>query len=520
MKQFRMRPYQEQAIRETTKALSEHKKVGAIMPTGAGKTEVFIGVTLDYLANNPGKSVLILSHLSLLTVQTKARFITRAPHVKVGVLQAQIKPPPDAQVIVSTMQSSRVEDKIALFNHRIESDVGLIIVDECHYLGSDSYDKALGYYPEAKIFGVTATPFRERRIMTSFFDKISFTISLQELINDGYLVEPKLNQIVHQSEGVEDIMALMVRTYQEKERGNKAIVFMQTIEDAKSLRNAFADNHIKAEAVTSEMIGENRDDVLNRFNTGDIDVLTTVNVLTAGFDAPNVRAIFMPYATSSPTMYMQRIGRGLRPFEGKTECRVYVVGDAPSISRQTYEKIHRDALNGTADWKEYDTYKEDLAFNFPDKTSEAYLWTVQAVDIAQRLENLGAKKISEMLIQKKFPKKFLGNLVDLEKAIAQVAPTATQYKTPNLTSAQSDALQRYGFPADGISKLSKTEGSMLISAMKLMFREKGEYVVQSGKFAGKHVADIPYQYKMIVMNKFPNSAVAQLIRQWNQEKRA
>ena len=514
------RAYQESAIADTILALEQHKKVGAILPTGAGKSFIFIGVAVDFLAKNPGKSVLVLSHLSLLTVQTGAAFKRFAPHIKTGVFQADKMPANDCHVFLSTVQSSRVEDKTSWFTNKIDSDVGLIIIDECHYLGSDSYDKALGYYPDAKIFGVTATPFRERRIMTSAFEKISFTISLQELINDGYLVEPKLHQIIHQSETVDDLIALMVKTYQEKEKGNKAIVFMQTIEDAKALRNAFVDNHIKAEAVTSEMIGENRDDVLNRFNTGDIDILTTVNVLTAGFDAPNVRAIFMPYATSSPTMYMQRIGRGLRPFEGKTECRVYVVGDAPSISKQTYEKIHRDALNGTADWKSYDTLNDDLAFNFPDKTSEVYLWTVQAVEIAQRLENLGLRSISKMLVEKKFPKKFMGNLVEISKALEHVAPTAQQFKTPYITAAQAERLQTYGFPREGIDKLTKTEGSMLIAAMIHMFQEKGPYVVQSGQHAGKHVAKIPHQYKMIVLQKFPNSNIAKLIRQWNQEKRA
>lgn len=514
---FKMRPYQETAIRETMAALKEHQKVGAVLPTGAGKSECFIGVTSQFIAENPGKSVLILSHLSLLTTQTKDRFKLRAPHLQVGILQADVRPHPDCDVVISTVQSSRIEAKIERFNDKLSKDVGLVIIDEMHYLTTESYNTALSYFPNAKQFGVTATPFREGKLMTSYFDKISFSISLQELINQGYLVEPKLNQIVYQTDGVEDVIALLVKTYKEKEDGNKAIFFMQTIEDAKSLRNAFEDVRVSAESVTSDMVGEHRDEILKKFNNHDLNILTTVNVLTAGFDAPNVRAIFMPYATQSPTLYMQRIGRGLRPFEGKTECRVYVVGDAPSISRKQYEEVHRHVLNGTAEWKEYDTIQEDLLYNLPDEANHQYNWTVQAVDIAQRLDALGVTRVADMLRTKQFPKKFMGDLAKLTQTISTLPKT--QYSGA-VTAKQVDMLRRYGFDVDQAQKLSKNEAGMVISGMQMMFQAKGPFVLTSGAHAGKHVSALPYRYKQIVISKFPNSAVAQMIRQWNQEKRA
>lgn len=514
---FKARPYQETCIANTLEDLKTHNKIGAVLPTGAGKTECFIGVATTFLEENPGKSVIIMSHLSLLTTQTKARFAKRAPHLTVGILQADVTPPPDSDVVISTMQSSRVEGKAYDFNRRIKKPVGLVIIDECHYLTTESYKTALSWFPKAKQFGVTATPFRERRLMTSYFDKISFSISLQDLINDGYLVEPKLSQIVHETDGVESLCALLAKTYQEKELGNKAIFFMQTIEDAKSLRNTFADQNIKAEAVTSEMVGENRDDILAKFNSSDLNILTTVNVLTAGFDAPNVRAIFMPYPTNSPTLYMQRIGRGLRPFEGKTECNVYVVGNAPSISSKMYEEVHRHTLNGTAEWKEHKSLRDDLLYNLPSSDFKQYQWTEQAVEIADRLRALGTVRVSEMLIQKKFPKKFMGDLVAFADAIAK-APR--QEFTGKVTKAMAEKLCSYGFPNEGVAILTKTEGSVIIAAMRIMFNAQGPYVVPSGRFAGKHIAELPYQYKTIVLSKFPNSQVAQLIRQWNKEKRA
>lgn len=517
---FAYRPYQETAITETMLALKDHRKVGAVLPTGAGKTEVFVGVAAKFLAENPDKSVLNLSHLSLLTSQTKTRFASRAPGVRVGVLQAEIEPAPDSHVIISTMQSSKSEHKIDRFKDRMYRPVGLIIVDECHYLTTESYEKAIGYFPDAKIFGVTATPFRERQVMTSYFDKISFSISMQELINDGYLVPPVLKEIVKKSDDVDELISMVTRIYQEKEMGNKAIVFMRTIEDAKALRNAFENHGIKAHAVTSELTGEDRDEVLDGFRDNDTMVLTTVNVLTAGFDAPNVNAIFMPYHTTSPTMYMQRIGRGLRPFPGKSECRIYVMGDAPSIARKSHEAVHRHAMNGTAEWKEFDTFADDLKFNLTIENHPQYLWAQRIVDITARMEAIGVRQVSEMLGEKRFPKKFMGKLDELVKAMTIASKDAGSTNPNAPSSSQRDTISRYGFSAEDVSKLTKGEASVVISAIRMMYRSEGEFVVPSGKMAGKHVRDLPIFYKRVILQKFPHSGVAKMIREWDERKQA
>lgn len=510
-----MRPYQEEAVRETILALKDHKKVGAILPTAAGKTEIFIGVAVQFLAENPDKSVLILSHLSLLTKQTKERFHKRAPHLRVGVLQADVEPAPDVHVVVSTMQSSRDADKAKRFIERSYRKVGLIIVDECHYLTTESYETAIGHFPEARIFGVTATPFRERRLMTKYFDKISFSIAMQDLINDGYLVEPKLKQIVADNSEVESVAALVTRIYQEEEKGKKAIVFMRTIEDAKTMRNALENAGVKSHAVTSELTGEHRDEILDGFKDNDTMVLTTVNVLTAGFDAPNVSAIFMPYATESPTLYMQRIGRGLRLYPGKTHCNIYVVGKTPSISREQME-THRHALNGTKDWKEHRTLTDDLEFNLP--TDPKYTWTEQILAIAERMKAIGARDVSQMLVEKRFPKKFMGSLDKLQSFMIEASKETVERADQFITARQMDAIRRYGFDAETAQGLSKYEASVILSAMKMMFASEGEFVIQSGKMAGKHVNDLPFFYKKTVLTKFPNSNVAKMIAAWEGKK--
>ena len=311
-----------------------------ILPTGAGKTEIFCKIAERFVQMYPDKSVMVLSHLSLLTQQTMARFKARLPHILTGVFQADQVPDQDAQVIVGTMQTSRDGRKSDFLKLQANREVGLVVIDEAHYLDNPSYNKTLNeWFPKAKQLGCTATPFRSGALMTNYFDKISFSISLQELIDEGFLVPPRLIEVAYDEKELPDIMAMTARLYLEKERGKKALVFMTSIEDAKQMRNVLDNHGVKARAITSELLGEERDKVLSAFRRGEIDVLTTVNVLTAGFDSPNVEAIFMPYPTQSPTTYLQRVGRGLRPCPevGKEECRIYVCGDAPAIRREMYK---------------------------------------------------------------------------------------------------------------------------------------------------------------------------------------
>jgi len=418
------------------------------------------------------------------------------------------------------MQSSRDSDRIERFRKATLYPVGLVIVDECHFLTTESYTTALSYFPEAKVLGVTATPFRDRMLMTNIFDKISYSISLQELIDQGYLVPPKLKGYVVESGMADDRMAMVAALYNDHEQGRKAIVFVKTIEDATTLRNVFENMGVPARAVTCDLTGDNRDEVLSDFRTGKTMVLTTVNVLTAGFDAPCVEAIFLPYNTDSPTLYMQRIGRGLRldPCNPeKKECRVYVMGDAPSISSQMYERLNRHTLDGTAEWKERKTFTDDLAFNLPSgESAEIYQWTTKVVEVVEKLERLGLSGVARVLNEKKFPPKFLGKL---DKIVAKLAVMQPPVTGRSATKQQVEQLFGYGFPRPESESLTKGEAAMVVAAMQMMLSDGGPFVLTKGKYSGKHVKDLPLPYQQVVLNKFPNSEVAGKLREWQKQSR-
>lgn len=525
MTAIKLRPYQENAIRAIATSLQTVQKSGFIVPTGGGKTTIFVKISDLYLKHNPGQSVLILSHLSLLTNQTSERFATQAPHLKVGVFQADRSPASDCQVIIGTMQTSQSKDKTLDLKLLLKYPVGLIIVDEAHFLQTTSYEKAISYFPKAKVLGCTATPFRAGALMVNYFDDIAYSISMQELIDQGFLVPPRLIQVDlgHQETTVADRIATVARIYEEKEAGKSAIVFMNSIESAKEMRNVLQQRGFKARAVTSELVGEEREKILGDFRSGNIQVLTTVNVLTAGFDSPNVEAIFMPFATQSPVTYLQRIGRGLRPCEEnqKKDCRIYVCGDTPSIKRELFQKLHNVVLETGGEKKKSTTFQDDLEYNDYEKSSEVYLWTATVVSTIEKMEKLGMPRLSKMLNEKNFPKKFLRNIATLRENLPSEAERLPggDYAA---TDKQRKVLLDAGFSMAQLHGVTKNEASAMVATlMTTKSKSVGQSFViplaSKSKFGGMHISKTTWYYRKAVLEKNPNGTIATMIKEWEKQ---
>lgn len=463
--------------------------------------------------------MLVLSHLSLLTTQTHERATKRIPDIKSGILQANAYPDPGCKAIISTMQSSRVDSKIQKLKDRLIYPVGLIIIDEAHYMTCESYETIMNYFPNVPVVGCTATPFKSSHLMTNHFDIISYSLSLQELIDQGHLVPPRLIQSIKKEDTAEGIVGQVIRIYKDNDIGKKAVIYLQTIEDAKFAATSFKEAGINARAVTSELVGTYRDEILKDFNDGSIDVLTTVNVLSAGFDAPKVSSIYMPYATKSCTQYMQRIGRGLRlcPEIGKKECSVYVFGDAPSVHNGLYNKLQNHVLNKGGAIKEYNNYKQDLEMNDFDKSSEVYKFTEMVVQAIKHMERIGFGGMATMLNNKEFPKRFLKDIAGM---ITKLPKTKTKLHEYNkITDKQAYVLGEYGFI--NVGQLSRFEASTLISMVMNKTDAAGveKYILQSGKFKGRHINELSDRYKDIVRDKFPGSGIAKLINEYEKERK-
>lgn len=519
---FELRPYQTDCVAANLADFAGGaKSILSILPTGSGKTEIFIRLAQEWIAQHPQALILLLSHLSLLTVQTRERFRIRAPYLVVDTHQADQRPVPYARVVISTMQTMRSPEHQDWLKRMMLRQPSLIIVDEAHTIPTPSYESIRDAFADIPLAGFTATPFYNRQSMLTCFDQLSYSIALQDLIDHHYLVPPRLHSISRKSHDLADQIALVLSIYRDREAGKQAIVYMTSIDDARMMAAAFDAIGVSAHPITQDLVGRYRDTILAKFNTGETKVLTTVNVLTAGFDSPNVECIIMPYGTDSPTTYLQRIGRGLRPnpSRGKTECTVYVFGNAPSISRKAFERLTHKIL--TADGREhvYETYRED--FDMIESGSETYLWTATIVKAIDRMEKLGMDHFAALLNSKNFPQKFTMNIAALLSNLPKNRSTRAQ-SSNSITENQQTFLFKQGFGSSQLSGLTKSEASTMISAIVNATAQPSpsqqKWSVPEGQHKGKHVCELPFSYRTIVKRRYPDSPVAQLIRQWEQER--
>ncbi len=513
---FKLRPYQQKASDTCLADLKTHNKSIIVLPTGTGKTEIFIEITKQFQKTNPGKAALILSHLEILTGQTKERFSKRFPKAKVGILKYGERPSPSDDVIIGTMQSGSKKYKMDWIDNRLAKEIGLIIIDEAHYITTDSYQKVMSFYPEAKIVGMTATPFKENKVMTNFFDVVSYSASLQEMIDEKYLVPPKLFSLPRPSDDIEKIMSMIVGTYKQNESGKNAIVFMRTIKEAKEIRNVFESAGVSSHTITSGVKGKTRAEHIESFNRGKLKVLTTVDVLTAGFDSPICSSIFMPFATKSVSKYLQRVGRGLRLYPGKECCNVYVYGSTPDIDKSFYEKIQNQALNKNGKIKQYDTFKEDFNYN-EYECPQTYEWNQTIVTAIDEMNKINMGHMAKILNEKKFPKVFMENIKNILDNLPKREMKIPHGYTP-ATPVQRQKLQDLSFEYSAIEPINRNEAAMMIKAIK--GPEKGQFAVPNGRFEGYHIAETPFKYREYVSKNFPSSHIAKIIRAWNNYSRA
>jgi DNA repair protein RadD len=348
-----LRPYQEQV----KAAVYEHLRTRddnpcAVVPTAGGKTPIMASICKDSVVQWNGR-VLILAHVKELLEQAAEKLNTVCPEVKFGIYSAGLRRrDTDHPVIVAGIQS--------VYRRACELDAfDLVMVDEAHLIpaeGDGMYQQFLAdakvVNPNLRIIGFTATPFRMKTgpICTpdGFLNHVCFEVGVKELIRDGYLcplvTKAGINKIdtsqLHVrggefvAEEVEQLMddeALVEAACDETigyTRDRRAVlIFASGIQHGQHIVRILADEHgIECGFITGDTPTKQRDQVLGRFRSGDIKYLVNVNVLTTGFDAPNIDCVALVRPTMSPGLYYQMVGRGFRLHPGKQNCLVLDFG--------------------------------------------------------------------------------------------------------------------------------------------------------------------------------------------------
>jgi DNA repair protein RadD len=350
---IQLRWYQQEAKQATYKYLETHTGSNpcVVIPTGGGKTPLLASICSD-VAGQWGGRVLVLAHVKELLQQASEKLQSFLPHDMVGVYSAGLKSrDTDHPVICAGIQSV----------YKRAGELGpfsCIIVDEAHLIPTHDggmyrtfIDSAKVVNPAVRIIGLTATPYRLDCGyicgQDNVLNDIAYEVGVKELIVQGFLshvktragtAHPDLDGVhIRGGEYIESEMAERMDAIAEaaceetveltKDR-KRVLVFCSGLSHARNVRGHLERlTGLEIGFVCGDTPAGERAELINRFKSGSLKYLVNMNVLTTGFDAPNIDAIALMRATQSPGLYYQMVGRGLRVCSGKEDCIVLDYGE-------------------------------------------------------------------------------------------------------------------------------------------------------------------------------------------------
>jgi superfamily II DNA or RNA helicase len=215
----------------------------------------------------------------------------------------------------------------------------IVIIDECHHARAATYKKLWEIYSNARFPGVTATPIRMNGDgFADLFDILVKSGEYKYFIENKYLVPVrqiagmtpdlshigiKMNDCDLAELGIimqeEKPMANPVDSYEERIPGKKMIVFAVNVEHGKKIAAQYNAADIRAEHLDAHTPKDERKQLPEQFRQGEIRILCNVDIISEGFDVPDCEAVQLARPTKSPALYLQQVGRCMRPAPNK-EC--------------------------------------------------------------------------------------------------------------------------------------------------------------------------------------------------------
>ena len=344
-----LREYQQRSIDELYAWLSKNKGHPClVLPTGSGKSHIVAALCKDAVQNWPETRVLMLTHVKELIEQNAEKMRLHWPNAPMGIYSASIgKRELGEAITFAGIQSVRNR------SHEI-GHVDLILIDECHLV---SHKDEGGYRtlikelieinPMLRVIGLSATPYRlGHGLITdkpALFDALIRPVDIEELIYKKYLVRlnSKVTDKQLSTEGVHkrggEYIESELQAAMDNDANNYAVVdeviaragdrkawlfFCAGVEHAYHVRDVLLKRNIVAECITGNTSKTERKRILDEYKAGKIKALTNCDVLTTGFDYPDIDLIAMLRPTLSASLYVQMAGRGLRPKSHTDHCLV------------------------------------------------------------------------------------------------------------------------------------------------------------------------------------------------------
>lgn len=291
------------------------------LPTGGGKTVIFSAIARDHIKEN----ILVVAHREELITQAAVK-LEAVTGIQPGIIKAGY-PYTDSPLQVASIQT--------LARRRKYPPAQLVIVDECHHSAAASYRDLFDTYPESKILGVTATP---RRIdgygLSDLFDELVIGSTVRQLMADGHLCTYKLiagfaklglfapkgreftkKELERAAKKLdpEDVL----KCYEQFLSNKKTLIFAANVAHSQGITAKLNDAGIPTEHLDGTTPNAERRAILQRFRSGETLVLSNCGILTEGFDCPDIEAVQCARPTTSISLWLQIVGRALRPSPGK-----------------------------------------------------------------------------------------------------------------------------------------------------------------------------------------------------------
>lgn len=351
-----LRPYQQQAVHDLRLAIRAGARAPLLVaPTGMGKTVIMADI-LRSIASR-GRTAMVLVHRRELIAQTSAKLtLADVPH---GIIAAGVASA-DAPIQVASVQT------LARRLQHIAAQPDLIVIDEAHHAIAGTWGRTLSHWPDALRLGVTATPLRrDGRGLREVFDHLVLGPSTADLIADGFLCPAR----IYAPPAIADLSNLRRRAgdyaadqaadamdrptvtgdaiahYKRLASGQRAIAFCCNVNHAEHVCTAFNQAGIRSATLLGSTDPLRRDAAVARFAAGDLQVLVTVDVVSEGFDIPAAGCAILLRPTQSLGLYLQQVGRVLRPAPGKAAA--IVLDHVGNVHRHGFPDDPRDwSLDG------------------------------------------------------------------------------------------------------------------------------------------------------------------------------
>lgn len=371
---MKLRDYQQYAIDKMRSEIkSGVKKMVLQIATGGGKTAVASAVTeMAYEKNKRVWFIADTTELVEQTVETFERF-----GLDCGVIQGiHEKTNYEKPLQVATAQTllRRLDKQFADAEHWMPD---LVIIDECHVVYK-SHKMLMERLPNVIFIGLSATPFSKG--LGLIYDSLIIGATTKKLQQDGFLVpihayaarkkvdlkgvktkangdwnESGLEEKVNNKEIVADIVSNWLRLGENRQ----TIVFCVNVAHSKHVCEQFLLRGVKAMHLDGRTEKEQRKEIINDYKSGEIKVLTSVGVLTKGFDAPSTSCVVLARPTKSLMLHIQMIGRGLRIADNKDDC--IILDHAGNLQRNGFpdDELPKELCDGTAKGQQKDRKQKD-----------------------------------------------------------------------------------------------------------------------------------------------------------------